>query len=395
MKKTLVIAFQSLTKTNAGGTGKLAYYIAQQLHSENNLVSLIVSSKGKFKTTFPSKAVAGISRYYLWALNRMLSLRLFPAYYERYLEETLFDYLCQKHITDEVGLIISTNPFLDKTLKKATRRGIKSVLIPGNPADSLIFARVVEEKTKWGIHGEDAYTFKPRLRKFEKSIALFDLIICHSSVIGGTFKGTYQAKKIIDCYGALWPGPLERSAPLVQSDKFVVLYVAYTVLLKGLQYLLSAWQMLSNIEAELWIIGSIDPMVKAIIEREFENLKNVKYFGQQRSLSFYYEQASLFVAPSVIEGGPVSALEAMSHRVPVLITEACGVKDIIQDGKNGLITPIRDSQAIADKIEWSLQNKNDLALLGAAGYYALQQFNFNVFIDQLIDVVKKNTVNRE
>ncbi len=380
MRKILIISFQSLTKTDAGGTGKIAYHIAQELANQGHLVSLIVSSKGKFDTNFPSKPVSIFSRYYLWLLNHLLSKKLISAYHKRYFEERLFDFFCQKHISDEVRLVISTNPFILKTLGKVRRKGIRSVLVPGNPADTAIYEKVVDEKNKWSLSGVDAYTFKPRISYFDKSVRLFDHIICHSSVIQRTFIEQYQEKNITSCFGVLWVPAQVQIGEVPKKSKFIVLYVAYTVLLKGLQYLLRAWENLKIKNMELWIIGSLDPMIQNLIAKEFYNLSNVKFYGNQRSLSSYFSEASLFVAPSLIEGGPVTVLEAMSHKLPVLITNDCGVRDIIEDGKNGFIIPAKNSVAIAEHIEWAFHNPDELRRIGIEGHQTLQDYRFRDFV---------------
>ena len=70
--KVLVISFQSLDQESAGGTGRIAYHVAEKLHEQGVLKKLVVSSKGKFTTTFPSVPVSWFSRYYLFILNRFL-----------------------------------------------------------------------------------------------------------------------------------------------------------------------------------------------------------------------------------------------------------------------------------------------------------------------------------
>lgn len=61
-------------------------------------------------------------------------------------------------------------------------------------------------------------------------------------------------------------------------------------------------------------------------------------------------EASLLVMPSVEEGVPNVVVEAMALGLPVLSSDCGGVSELIEDGVEGWVVPIRDSEAMADKI---------------------------------------------
>jgi glycosyltransferase involved in cell wall biosynthesis len=53
--------------------------------------------------------------------------------------------------------------------------------------------------------------------------------------------------------------------------------------------------------------------------------------------------------PSLVEGFPVSVLEAMACGLPAIISENIG-GDIVEDGREGFVVPIRDPDAIAERL---------------------------------------------
>src|SRR5690606_40692548 len=69
-KKILVISFQSLIKDSAAGMGRVGFEVSKILHQHGLLQYFVVSSKGQYTTSFPSKPVSFFSRYYLFLLNR-------------------------------------------------------------------------------------------------------------------------------------------------------------------------------------------------------------------------------------------------------------------------------------------------------------------------------------
>jgi len=76
-----------------------------------------------------------------------------------------------------------------------------------------------------------------------------------------------------------------------------------------------------------------------------------------------YEQASMFVLPSVVttdgdrDGIPNAVLEAMAMCLPVVTTTASACREIIEDGENGFLVPPRDTEAIAERIERLLSDE--------------------------------------
>ena len=62
------------------------------------------------------------------------------------------------------------------------------------------------------------------------------------------------------------------------------------------------------------------------------------------------ESSDLFVLPSLVEGIPVSAMEAMAVGVPVIATNIAGTSELIEDGKTGLLVRPSDPEALAEAV---------------------------------------------
>ena len=83
----------------------------------------------------------------------------------------------------------------------------------------------------------------------------------------------------------------------------------------------------------------------------FENYKGVEYLGEQSDIKGILQDSHIFVLPSYREGLPRTALEAMSMEVAVVGADACGTRDVVRDGKTGLLVPVKESQALEAAIE--------------------------------------------
>jgi glycosyltransferase involved in cell wall biosynthesis len=76
--------------------------------------------------------------------------------------------------------------------------------------------------------------------------------------------------------------------------------------------------------------------------------------------------ADIFVLPSLFEGTPLTLIEAMFGGLPIVTTDTCGMKDVIEDGRNGLLVPTRSPEAIVNAVERLFDNATLREQLGRA-----------------------------
>lgn len=85
------------------------------------------------------------------------------------------------------------------------------------------------------------------------------------------------------------------------------------------------------------------------------------------------EQADIFLLPSLFEGTPLTLIEAMMSGLPVVTTSTCGMRDVVEDGRTGLLVPVRSPDAIAGAIDRLVGSMELRARLGRAAHgYAAQ-----------------------
>lgn len=390
-RKILVVSFQSLTATSGQGMARLGYALSKELHKRGLLKAFIVHSKGKFDTPFPSEPVSVFSRYYLFALNKINSFFKFQTHGFRFIQERLFDWFCSMKLDNSVGLLFATQPHLKRTFKKAKQLGIKTVLLSGTPEDNYMFKLVSDENKIIGTTEIDAYTYKPRTDYFNDAMKYLDVAIGFFPTVYDTFKASPSFKgTTVRMTGHMTPdfSYYDTRNKKKAGGKFIVGFLSYTVVLKGLHYLLEAWQ---NILAkhdiqdiELIVGGPMNPVMDSYVKKHFSNLKQVTYAGHVKNISDFMQKLDLFVVPSILEGGPMSALEAAHYAVPVLITRNAGSYELIERGEGGgYVVPIRDAKAIEDNIIWAYNNKEQNAKKGLVAKQNLANYSFNTFIEEL------------
>lgn len=145
-----------------------------------------------------------------------------------------------------------------------------------------------------------------------------------------------------------------------KEGKFRVLYVGHLSRRKGIRYLLEAFSELGLPDAELLMVGSITD-AEDILESYrgmFRHVPQVPY-GEMPA---YFQDADIFVFPSLLEGMGLVILEAMAAGLPVITTEnaAC----VVRDGIDGYVVPIRNVEALKEKMRLLYLDKGQRERMG-------------------------------
>jgi glycosyltransferase involved in cell wall biosynthesis len=134
-----------------------------------------------------------------------------------------------------------------------------------------------------------------------------------------------------------------------------LLYVGTWLDRKGIYYLVAAVESLAREfpSFELTIAGCLTPeeKVKDFFTSEVRDRVRVIPFIGRDEMPALYAAHDIFVFPSLIEGMPLTLLEAMAAGMPVVTTNICGMADLVEDGFNGLSISSADSEALANATE--------------------------------------------
>ncbi|MGB3292110.1 MAG: glycosyltransferase family 4 protein [Phormidesmis sp.] len=171
------------------------------------------------------------------------------------------------------------------------------------------------------------------------------------------------------------------------DDTFRVLFVGRVGPRKGVHYLLEAWQQLKLTSAELLLVG-IDEFPKNSISLQGANYRHIPSVPHY-SLNQFYGNASVFVFPSLVEGFGLVLLEAMACGIPIITTPNTAGPDIITDGIEGFIIPIRNIEALKAKLEWCHQNPAALSEMGKAARKKAEELTWKHYRHSLSKKVKE------
>ena len=107
------------------------------------------------------------------------------------------------------------------------------------------------------------------------------------------------------------------------------------------------------------------------------------FAGFRRDIPATLSAFDLSVFPSLWEGTPLTAFEALAMGKPIVATDADGLLDILRDGHDAAIVPKRDAGALADKIVWAMDHPQERTRLGAAARISGRRYDIGLFVRKM------------
>jgi len=156
----------------------------------------------------------------------------------------------------------------------------------------------------------------------------------------------------------------------IPQDFYVIGTVGRLVPIKGHKYLVSAAEMIIKEFPKTVFVIVGDGFLKPILERHAEALgirKNIIFTGWRKDVPEILYLFDILVFPSLNEGMGRVMIEGMSLGKPIVASNVGGIRDLIEDGKNGLLVPPRDSNALRKAISRLIRNKKLAEGLGKIG----------------------------
>jgi len=197
-----------------------------------------------------------------------------------------------------------------------------------------------------------------------------------------------------------------RACPIIDKFKgvkrneedFTITTVGRLVEKKGVKYgILAVKELVKEYpEIRYRVIGSgpLENELKGLV-RSLDLGKNVEFLGNldDNSLIEELSKTTVFILPCVkskngdMDGIPVSLMEAMYLRTPVISTKISGIPELVENGKEGILMEPRNGKQLANAIKTLIENKNLRTKMGRNGRKKIEiEFNIHKEIKKLIDI---------
>jgi glycosyltransferase involved in cell wall biosynthesis len=178
-----------------------------------------------------------------------------------------------------------------------------------------------------------------------------------------------------------------RTALEIDPEATVYLSVGRYVTVKAQDELIAGFARAEMDNSELVLVGH-GPREKALREaaKTHDVPDRVHVTGEVPAVEPYYALADAFVSASRGEGMPVTFLEAMCARLPVIGTSIPGVEEVVDDGTTGFLYPPGDVSALVTLLE-RLHSTDRWDEFGAAAYQRVQtSFSIERMVDAYVEL---------
>ena len=152
---------------------------------------------------------------------------------------------------------------------------------------------------------------------------------------------------------------------------------------KGIREYLKACEIVKEKHPEVrcMLLGACEGIQDSLSPEELKAYVDnniIEHFGETERVADYYKQCSVYVLPSYREGTPRTVLEAMAMGRPIITTDAPGCRETVIDGKTGFLVPVKDAEAVAEKMLEFIENPDLIKTMGKESLtYCIEKFDVN------------------
>ncbi len=366
------------------------FYLAKQLQDQNFLARLITSYP-KFEAAKYGINPENIDSLLIHEIHnrgwRKIGRFTESFFNPQYMIYELFDRHASRHITNQCDIFAGLSGCSLYSLRRARQMGVKTVLERGS-SHMLYQRKILEEE--YGRLGMRKEVVHPKV--VERELTEYreaDFIAIPSQFVKGTFlqQGVAEEKLIHVPFGVdlthFYPGPKE-------DNTFRIIHCGGISIRKGVHYLLQAFTELNLPGAELWLIGGMTDEIKPFLRKWGSPAIQHQGPFPERELHKYYSQGSVFCLASIEEGLAMVQVQAMACGLPVICTTNTGGADIVRDGRDGFILPIRDVTALKEKILYFYENPGACRNMGESASRRVQTgFSWSDYGHKMIAAYRK------
>ena len=172
----------------------------------------------------------------------------------------------------------------------------------------------------------------------------------------------------------------------IAADEFAIGTVTRLHDSKGNSYLVDAAAEVvrQRANARFFLVGEGPLLSDLETQAARHNLGSRFVFaGFKRDVARTLSAFDLSVFPSLWEGTPITAFEALAMGKPIVSTDADGLLDILTADRDALIVPRRDARALAAKIVWAMDRPDERARLSLEARQTGRQYDIEAFVRKM------------
>jgi glycosyltransferase involved in cell wall biosynthesis len=276
-----------------------------------------------------------------------------------------------------------------KTFRAAKSRGVPCIYdlpIAHWATARQLMAEEADRLPDWAFTMEGLRDSDQKLRRKDEELDLADVVICPSFFVRDSLPVDILKHKSVEVVPFGSPTILESARPIRRVGPLKVLFAGSMTQRKGLADVFAAMDLIDSKKIELHVLGL------PVADMDFYRSRCPDFiYHRTRPNSAVLElmaSCDVLVLPSIVEGRALVQQEAMACGLPIIVTRNAGGEDLVEDGKAGYLIPIRDPQAIAEKLEILNRDRGLLASMGNAAKEKASQLTWATYRAKIAETVE-------
>lgn len=256
----------------------------------------------------------------------------------------------------------------------------------------ITLAKVFKRKVIIHVHGGGFKEYYEKNKEYvHRQLEKCDTIIAltdywHEFFLSNGFKNVVVVPNIVD-------------TPVIEKKKeddniTHILYLGFITKQKGIYDLLEAFskhkdKLKGKVLLHIGGNGETGKLQEIIAQKALSSIVKFEgWVGGKKKIELL-NNADIFILPSYTEGLPISILEAMSYKLPVISTPVGGIPEVIEDGKNGILFTPGDKEALYQAIEKLHTDKIQRKSMGELSYSKVQSYFPDNVSEKLENIYKE------
>ena len=283
-------------------------------------------------------------------------------------------------ITEDLKIFKDLNIIENLSYEQA--QGFLNELIPIGVSDLFFFdgekiAQLAEDdggnilsdsvKKLIGLDVIEKLTYRCATKVYPNSRGLYDFILVHGYtskeklevIANGSSNGIDTQYFDSVLFSEVQKQELKQSL-LLQPNDFVYIFVGRLVGDKGINELISAFSQLETPNSKLLLVGPFETELDPLQPETLKVIKthpNIISVGFQSDVRPYFAVSDCLVFPSYREGFPNVVMQAGAMGLPSIVTNINGCNEIIVEGENGTIIPVKNVPALVEAMQKMCSDK--------------------------------------
>ncbi len=180
------------------------------------------------------------------------------------------------------------------------------------------------------------------------------------------------------------------SSPQEPATDVNGVFVGRLIVNKGPQFLMEAMASLAPIHPNLKLVMVGDgPLAEDLVgtARAAGIIDRVEFLGLRQDVDEVMRRADFFVRPSLVEGMPLTVLEAMATGLPVIASDVAGTGEVIVDGQSGLLVEPGDVAGLVEAMDRVVRDRALRTRLGSGARRRVEEaFSWDATTDQVEEI---------